>query len=242
MSDQDGTTPTEEPQSTEQPTGIDLDVLAKKIAEIKTEEGEPKYASVEKAVDSIKYREEFVEQLKAENAAEREAREALEQRLAKLETTVSLEEKIAEKIASQQSQEERPSAVELDEQKLSELVAAQIAQMDTKKKREANSKKFVEAIASETDNVEKFIQDKATEVGIGVGTFNDLISQNYEAALKLVGVAPKAPEKTKPNLNTAGFQQKQEEKPKPVGTLFTKNKDRVSRAAELLDQLRADNQ
>jgi len=237
MSDQDST-PAQDPQTPEAtPPQIDLDALANKIAQIKTEDGRQKYDSVEKAVESIPHKDEFIDTLKAEVAAERQKREDLEKRFGEMETKVSIEDRIADKIASQQGQDERPSSVDFDEQKLGEMVAASVAAMDTQKQRQANASRFVEAVVSETKDVEAFIKDKAASIGIGVETFQDLIAQSPEAALKLVGVTAQAPVKTKSNVNTQGYA----EQPAPVTPrpqLFSKSKDRVARAAELLEQLR----
>jgi hypothetical protein len=232
MSDQDNTPASGTPQAEAPQEQIDLDALAQKIAQITTEDGRQKYESVEKAVESIPHKEEFIDQLKAEVASERDKREELEKRFSEMETKVSIEDRIAEKIASQQGKEERPSGVDFDEQALSDLVAKQIANMDTQKKRQENSLKFVEAVASETKDVEGFIKTKADALGIGEQTFRDLIAQSPDAAMQLVGVRKDAPVKTPSNVNTIGFQAKPDEMP-PVKTLFSTTSERTARAAAI---------
>jgi hypothetical protein len=232
MSDQDSTQASETPQTEAPQTQIDLDALAQKIAEIKTEDGRQKYDNVETALESLPHKEEFIDKLKSEVAEERQKREELEKRFSEMETKVSIEDRIADKIASQQGQEERPSGVDFDEQALSDLVARQLDAMDTKKVRRQNADKFVEAVASETKDVEAFINSKATSLGIGEQTFRDLIAQSPDAALKLVGMNSTVPTKTPSNVNTTGFQQKPDEKP-PVPKLFSTNSQRTARAEEL---------
>jgi hypothetical protein len=240
MSDQDSTPASETPQTEAPQEQIDLDALAQKIAQITTEDGRQKYDNVEKALDSIPHKDEHIKKLEAETAAEREAREALEKRLQELETKVSIEDRIAEKIANQQGQEERPSGVDFDEQALSELVAKQLEAMDTKKIRKANADEFVMAVASETQDVEGFIKNKAESLGIGEQTFRELIAQSPTAALNLVGIAKPAPAKTPSNINTTGFQAKPEEKP-PVKRLFSTTSERTRRAADIRAKLEAEN-
>lgn len=207
MSDQDVAPESQESPQPDAPAQIDLDVLAKKIAQITNEDGKQKYDSIEKAVESIPHKEEFIKKLQEETANERTARQALEERLKELETKVSIEDRIADKLANQQNQGERPSAVELDENKLGDLVAQQLKNLNTQSVREQNSLKFVEAIASETKDVEAFIKTKANSLGIGENTFKDLIAQSPDAALQLIGSKQTVPTKTKTNLNTTGFQQ-----------------------------------
>lgn len=239
MSDQDNAPETQAPQTPEpNQEQIDLEALARKIAEIKTGDGRQKYESVEKAVESIPHKEEFIEQLKAEVSEERLKREELEKRFGEMETKVSIEERIAEKIASQKGPEERPSSVDIDEQKLSELVANIVDSKDTQKKRQLNASKFVDAVASETKDVAAFIEAKAELIGIGVSTFEDLIAQSPDAALKLVGLNSTAPVKTQPNVNTTGFQARQESVP-PVPKLFSNTSQRTARAEQIRKEIEA---
>jgi len=237
MSDQDKESGTEkEPQPEPNQPQLDLDALAAKIANIQNEDGTPKYTSVDKAVESIQPKEEFIEKLKAEGVEKDAKFEALEKRFNELENKVTIEEQVAKRIADSTGQNEQPSTVNVDEQVLGDLVATQLNKIKTKETREANASKFLQAIAAETDNPENYIAEKAKESGLGTDFFSDLIARNPDAALKLIGSDKKIdPSSTPSNVNTAGFQEKTETN-KPTSGLFTTTKKRESDATQVYQE------
>lgn len=240
MSDQD-TAPKEAevPSPAEANDSSDLDKLAKLVDKITNPEGKPKYDSVEKAVESLPHKEQYIEKLKGENSELRAAQEELSNRLTAMETKNSLEDRIAAKLADSSQPEGTPPAVEIDEQTIGALVKDLMVKESTEAKKKAEANKFVEGLASHTKDVNAFIEEASVAKGLNSSFILDMAGQNAKAALEFLGVDVKThlPEKAQSPINTAGFQGKPEGKPRP-NRLFSKSSEGAARAAELLEQHR----
>lgn len=215
MSDQ-----TPEPQQT-------LDELVQKLENITNADGKPKYEDPSKAVDALKHSQEHISKLEEENRKMREDMEKISEKVSTMQTTEDIVAKFSQKLESSQSQTEQPSVAGLDEQKIAEL-ARQVMQQENQAEREKrNLTKFAEAVSSNTNEVEAAIEKAANANGLGKEFFMSMAKSSPEAALKLMGVEPSAPNKPKPSVNTSALPDNPVKTDFKMSDLRT-NKDRMA--------------
>lgn len=240
MSDQDATqegegAPEPTPNKAEQ---IDLDALAEKIAMIQNEKGQPKYDSIEKAIESLQPKEEYIRKLEEENRQERELRKKLSEQLEEAKKAMEVETKLQEKLEKDTSVNgaEQPSGANVDEETLANLVAKLMEQENEKKTRQQNQNKFKESIKDLAEDTEEYLEKAASKVGLSKQYLLDIAAHNPDAARILIsGEKEKTPSKLTSNVNTTGFQQPAP--PKPKSSVFKKSSDQLERIAQLRAEL-----
>ncbi|MGL4584094.1 MAG: hypothetical protein ACRCVU_14075 [Flavobacterium sp.] len=154
------------------------------LAEIKNEAGQPKYQSVEVALQSLKASQEYIPQLKQkESALEAE----LAQLKAELEKRKTVEETV-ERLAAQQQPvvKETPSISGLDEN----AVLGILAKRDALNVANANINKVQETLVGKYgDKAIEVLNQKSIELGISVQAIKDIAATSPAAALALFGQA-----------------------------------------------------
>jgi len=178
------------------------------LAQITNTSGEPKYKTVEKALESIKPKDEFIETLttKATELEQEVAR--LTEDLSKRQTTEELVNKVMEN-QNPQNTEETPSG-EAPEINIGELVAAEIAKIQgqdqAKSNRETVATKLAETYG---DKASEVLASKVGELGITPEFFKGVIDQSPAAALRLIGedadIKPLVPAKPQGTVNPVNF-------------------------------------
>lgn len=239
MSDQDTTQNGEgSPEPTPEQKQIDLDALAQKIATIQNEQGQPKYDSIEKAIESLKPKEDYIRKLEEENRQERELRKQLSEQLEEAKKSMDVENKLKEKLEKDTSgnDTEQPSGANVDEETLASLVAKLMEQESEKKTRQSNQDKFKASIKDLAEDTDEYLEKAASKVGLSKQYLLDIAAHNPDAARILIsGEKESTPGKTTSNVNTTGFQQPAPDKPKP--SVFKKTSDKLDRVAQLRAQL-----
>lgn len=169
---------------------------------IKNEEGKPKYNSVEEALKGAQHAQEYIAQLKSEQAKRDEELNALRQELEKRQ---SVEEVVQKLTASQeQDAQETPQSQGLDEQTLEKLISERLEQTLTAKQKQdaalANSSRVNQALLEqfgEASAAQKAVQEKAQSMGITPERLGELASESPDLVLSLFNSSTK-PSSTAP--------------------------------------------
>lgn len=190
------------------------DLFANQLQAIKNENGQPKYATVEKALEALAHAQGYIPELKTENQAKDEIIETLKAELAKKQSMEDLVNRLAQPQATPQTGEKPSQANVLDPNVVVQQVLNQLeskSQADTMK---ANRQKVEEFLVSKFgDKTKEVIQAKAQELGLTPQKIGELASSSPQAALALFngGAAP-APSVTTGSVTIPGYK-KEEYKP-----------------------------
>jgi hypothetical protein len=170
-----------------------------------------KYASVEKALESIPHAQTHIQKLESEL---REIRE----KLAGAKAT----EEVYEAVEALLSQGPKTAAPVLDESAIDSVLDRKLTEREQRLQAQRNVESVKNALKEKFgDKAQEMYRKKAEELGVGVEFLNDVVRKSPRAAEELFGLkagsAPKtAP--TTPGLNTEAFKinQSPQDKPKPV--------------------------
>ena len=212
MADQASIFNTNQPDTQVQPgdsntpnTSLDP-ALATMLTEIKNERGEPKYKTLQDALNALKHAQEYIPQL-TQKLTEKDAEvNALKGNLTKME---ELERSI--QALTQKSSETPTSGPAITEEVIAELVTKTL----TKTQQEAVARQNLSEVVNTMQQkfgteAEKIYNAKAAELGMSVQEFNVLAAKTPKAVLNLIGVTSGSTVQTTtaPNtssINTGGF-------------------------------------
>lgn len=171
---------------------------------ITTEDGRPKYNSLEDAINSIPHSQKHISTLEQELKQLREEREAL---VREQENRKKVEDTMNAVNAPKGEQSAKP---ELDKEELVSMIDQVLGQHKQQETAQNNVKAVVSALTEkfgDQDAAEKAYVTKAQELGIDVDILNNLAKSSPAAVLAYFGTsAPTgAPSKTTGSLNTAGL-------------------------------------
>lgn len=158
-----------------------------------------KYASVEKALESIPHAQTHIQRIEEENRAMRE-------RMAELKAAEEVYKKLMENNAP--PGDTPPSGPVVDEASIASLLDRKLAERETQAKQAANVARVKDALVGKYgDKAQEVYETKAKELGVGVQFLNDLVKHSPKAAEELFGIKPKdasvAP--STPGINTAAL-------------------------------------
>lgn len=173
----------QEQPTQEVPATNSVDALATKLFDIKNENGEPKYDSLEKALGALSASQQYIPQLKDEN-------EQLKARLAALQADLSKRETVEETLArfstSRQPQDTPTSEAPkgLDEA----AVQAMLQRTLTERESQALSTQNVNAVSSALeskygDKAKEIVASKAKELGMTLQQVQSLAASSPQAVL-----------------------------------------------------------
>ena len=216
------------------------------LKEIKNEKGEPKYKSVEDALNGLKHAQEFIPKIKQEKT---EAELEIEAMKAELSRLKGLEETVFE--LTQKKEQTPTSGVALNEEDIAKLVEQTLTKKQQEEFRVKNQKAVVEAMNQKFGkDAQQVFYGKAQELGLSVEEMNELAAKTPKAVLSLLGVSETGAHKqpslspTQSRINSEGFQQApqtylgREETRVMIGATTDDIKQSVDRAAKLAEELR----
>jgi transcriptional regulator with XRE-family HTH domain len=193
------------PANVVQPNAVDT-----MLQNIKNERGEPKYKTLEDALNALKHSQEYIPQLSqkiAEKDSELEAARQAASKVAQLEDVVrNLTQ------ASTPSANTTPQGMTAEQ--VAELVNSTLSRKQQEEVATSNTNKVAQIVASKFGaEAESKFYGKAEELGMSKSEFNTLAAKNPKAVLSLLGISDTvvAPQQVKPSnsgtaLNTAGIQ------------------------------------
>lgn len=215
------------------------------LGSIKNEQGQPKYNNPVDALNALKHSQEFIPQLKQENASLRSEIEQLRVQVEKLKAV----EGVVERLTSQQNSGATPPQV-LDENAIADLVQRTLSKREVEAIQKANVTSVVQNLQSQFgQEAEKVFYGKAQELGMSVQQMNSLAATSPQAVLQLFGVQKRdekkvnVPSAVPPGVNTAGFQPKQDTfigrntKGVTVGATSQEVADELQAAKKMVEEL-----
>jgi hypothetical protein len=170
------------------------------LKEIKNDKGEPKYASVEAALNALKHSQEYIPNLSQQ----------LKDREAELEETRKIAAKTKELEATLQrivdQQTSQPGST-VDPQEVAKIAASLVTKsIDEKTKAEVTQNNLKTVIATVQgkfgSEAEKVFYEKANEIGMSVQEFNTLAASNPKAVFKILGIEGNIPANGNPSANS----------------------------------------
>lgn len=227
------------------PPNTQNDPLATLLGEIKNERGEPKYKSVQDALNALKHSQEYIPTLK-QTKDELEAKlQEVSARAAKVDALEAVVQELTQKMGT--TQQTTPSG--LTEEQVAELVNRTLTKTQLQAKEQENVTTVVSTLKTAYgDKAEEVFSKKAEELGLSVAEFSAMAKRTPQAVLQLVGVQPKKAETfgaITSTVNTAGFQPKQDSaigkntKAVPVGATTQYLHEERANAVKMVEELHA---
>lgn len=179
------------------------------LKEVRNENGDPKYKTVEEALKALKHAQEYIPKVKEEKTqAERE----LEELRKEVERLQNLEETVLE--LTQKQEQTSTNGVALDEEGIAKLVEQTLTKKELEELHRKNQAEVVRVMSEKFgDEAEKVFYSKAQELGLSVEEMNALAARSAKSVLTLLGVtetvAHQQTPKTSPtqgSVNTSAFQ------------------------------------
>lgn len=158
-----------------------------------------KYASLEKALESIPHKESHIQKLERENKEYKE----------KLAEAIAIEEvykKLTESVPP--SEVVTPAPAGLDEASVAALFERKLAEKEAERIALANVNRVKDALKDKYGEKAKEVYDtKAEELGVSVSFLNEVVRKSPKAAEELFGIKPKAKaaSASTPSVNTAAL-------------------------------------
>jgi len=158
-----------------------------------------KYASVEKALESLPHKEGHISKIEQENAE-------LRQKVAEAIAIEEVYKKLTE--SSSRSAEVTPPVAGLDEASVAALLERKLADREALALANSNTQRVKDAlIAKYGDKAQEVYETKAKELGVGVQFLNEVVKKSPKAAEELFGIKGKEASvgSTTPSINTAAL-------------------------------------
>lgn len=224
------------------------DAIANLLGSIKNERGEPKYKTLEDALNALRHSQEYIPQLTAK-LTERE--QELERAKQEAERIAELERTLEALTSGNNNSSQAPAAAAISEEKIAEIVTNTL----TKTQREALQKSNIETVrnavqAQYGEKAAEVFYGKAKELGMSVEEFNALAAKTPKAVLDLIGVKPvQTPNPAQPvqpsSINTGGMAPPQQsfvgrnKTPALVGATSQDLMSEAQAARKMVDELHA---
>lgn len=170
------------------------DIFAHQLMSIKNERGEPKYNSIETALDALKHSQEYIPQIKSE--AERWKAEA-ERLQAELAQRASIEDTIS-KFTTQRTPEAPSTTTEapkaLDESAVEAMLQRALTAREQKQLTEQNlSAVSVQLTQKYGEKAKEVLASKAAELGMSMESVKQIASSSPSAVLAWFNTSSPAP-------------------------------------------------
>lgn len=219
--------------------------LATLLNEIKNERGEPKYKSVEDALNALKHSQEYIPTLK-QTKDELEARlQEVSAKAAKVEALELIVQELTQKVG----QPQQTTQAGITPEQVAELVTQTLTKTQLQAKEQENVTTVVTTLKNAYgDKAEEVFGKKAEELGLTIAEFNAMAKRTPQAVLQLVGVTPQkttAVGAITSTVNTAGFQPKQDsmigrnKQSALLGATTHQLREEQANAAKMVEELNA---
>lgn len=199
-----------------------VDVFVDKLMSITREDGNPKYDSIEKALDALAQSQAFIPQLQQENAAYKQHIEELSKKLTEAE---SLQE-IVNRMNAVKPEEQVITPTQSDSNQDDATVEKKIEQLLAKREAEksavANLTKVNDIIKNKFgEKAHEVVSAKAAELGITTEEFKQLAARSPNLVLGHFGAVQSTPSPTSSSINAHGFKVAPERVGTPAKSLIS---------------------
>lgn len=195
MSDSLFNTPVETTQNPQEPQiASKVELFANQLLEIRNERGEPKYDSIEKALDALKHSQEYIPALKTEKEQLAEENARLK---AELEKRASVEDTIS-RFTNQRTPQEPSTTTEapraLDEASVQEMLQRALTQREKQQLAESNLSAVRQALVSKFgDKAAEEVKAKAAAMGLPMSEVDRIAATSPSAVLAWFNASSPAP-------------------------------------------------
>lgn len=216
--------------------------LLTKLMEIKNEKGEPKYDSLEKAIEALSASQSYIPTLKTEL----EAKEAeLAELKAKQESSESVEQIVEKLLQKNQTPAEPITTGEpkgLDEESVAAIVRKEQERLAKQAEVDANASKVTKILTEKYgDKTKEEVAKKAVELGMTVEKLGELAMEAPDAVLRLFTIGDiKSPAPSSSDVNTFSFLKAPDtELEKPSKSLLSgaSSKDQAAYMKQIKDEV-----
>ncbi|HEY6020231.1 MAG TPA: hypothetical protein VIY48_10105 [Candidatus Paceibacterota bacterium] len=174
-----------------------------------------KYATVEKALESITHAQSHIAQLEAEA---RTLREKATGAVSQEELLRTVQELLAEERKAVTAADKTHVTSSLDENVLDDVLERKLADRERRRQEDANVTAVKAAMQEKYgEKAEEMYKAKATELGVGISFLNDVVAKSPEAASRLLGLEPKKQDSgvahTRGSVNTSALHNREQAPP-----------------------------
>lgn len=229
------------PQEQQNPSQT-IDAFANQLAAIKNENGQQKYANLEKALEALAHSQGYIPELKTEIQARDEIIQTLKAELEKKASMEDLLSRVANAQAPQQTQGTPPQSSGLDQSSVVELVKKVLDDTNQTERYKANINKTQEVLTAKFgEKTKEVIAEKAKELGLSTQKIGELAGQSPAAVLAMFGLQSQqaGPSITTGSVSIPGYKTQEApplERPKKSLLSGATSKEQ----AEYMRQIRAD--
>ena len=190
------------------------DMFKDQLSVIKNEDGNQKYDSVDKALEALKHSQEFIEQLKRDNADLTSKFSGVETELSKRSEIEDVVSKLLQGKSEPTSPVEQgtPPAQTLDENSIKSLVESVLANKGAQQSAESNKQKVANAFVERFGtNAKSKFDELARETDMTPEQLQQLSEKSPAMVLKLLPTSSSSPRVSVGGYNTSGFVDSSEE-------------------------------
>jgi hypothetical protein len=226
------------------PPGNSNDQLATLLAQIKNDRGEPKYKSVEDALNALRHSQDYIPQLSDKLRQQ-------EQELAAARASASKIEELERTLAAltqnnKPADPPLPGPSGLSKEEIAELVSSTLSNQQKEAIAKQNLSQVVSTLTqSFGDKAEEVFYGKAKEVGMSVQEINELAAKSPAAAYRLLGIGDAKPNASPatPGINTGSLEPKvdsfisKNNKPTLIGATTNDLREESVNAKKMVEEL-----
>lgn len=220
------------------------DAFATMLSAIKNENGQQKYASVEKALEALAHAQGYIPELKTEVQVRDEIINNLKAELGQKSSIEELVSKLSQAQAPQQAAQPAPAnQVGLDQNSVADLVNKVIDNRTQTERFQANVNKTQEILVSKFgEKTKEVIAEKARELGLSTQEIGKLAGQSPQAVFAMFGLAGQnpAPSVTTGSVTLPGYKQPEApelERPKKSLLRGATSKDQAAYMREIRENV-----
>lgn len=200
------------------------DAFEDHLKKIVNEDGQPKYDSVQKALEALDHSQRYIPELKQQLESRDEELARIKAELEKRESV----EDVVKRLTKTDGQEQQPQSREtpevsgLDEQSAKQLFEQMIEDREKTRSYQDNRSKVNQALAGKFgEKTSEVVRKKAEELGTTAKELGDLASRNPQMALALFDSGgSKGPSPTTSSINSASYKPTEEELQPPERSLL----------------------
>lgn len=166
----------------------DTNVFADKLNTIVNEKGEPKYKSVEDALEALAHSQQFIETLKSEKQTQSEQLQTLQTELEKRKSVEEVANSLLNTNPTQKTEATTDEPKGLDENKVAELVNNILSSKTQEQQQAENLNKVLSSLNEQYgDKARVVVAERAKELGMSLKQMEQLSKDNPAAAVVLMG-------------------------------------------------------
>ena len=165
--------------------------LANLLAEIKNEQGEQKYSSLEEALKGTKSAQEYIPQLKSQNSTLEAEVSTLRAQLEKLGTVEEVVSRLTANSSKQEAPAATPAASPLSQDAIAKMIKDSLQETKQSEAALANEKNVNDVLSTKFgDKARELVKAKADELGISLEKLQTLSRESPSMVLALFQQSP----------------------------------------------------